>query len=77
MVETLARKAANPLTQKTHPVSNNRPGICLSKADTPRKSPSSVAAYSLHCSSFLGLPFGILNIELVRPKKELQWRLYP
>ena len=25
--------------------------------------------YSLHCSSFLGLPFGILNIELVKPKK--------
>ena len=27
--------------------------------------------YSLHCSSFLGLPFdfGILNIDLVKPKK--------
>ena len=25
--------------------------------------------YSLHCSSFLGFPFGILNIELVKPKK--------
>ena len=25
--------------------------------------------YSLHCSSFLGLPFGFLNIELVKPKK--------
>ena len=25
--------------------------------------------YSLHCSSFLGLPFRILNIELVKPKK--------
>ena len=24
---------------------------------------------SLHCSSFLGLPFGILNIELVKPTK--------
>ena len=24
--------------------------------------------YSLHCSSFFGLPFGILNIELVQPK---------
>ena len=24
---------------------------------------------SLHCSSFLGLPFRILNIELVKPKK--------
>ena len=23
----------------------------------------------LHCSSFLGLPFGILNIELVKPQK--------
>ena len=27
--------------------------------------------YSLHCSSFLGLPFSFLNIELVKPKKEL------
>ena len=26
-------------------------------------------AYSLHCSSFLGLPFRILNIDLVKPKK--------
>ena len=25
--------------------------------------------YSLHCSSFLGLPFRILTIELVKPKK--------
>ena len=25
--------------------------------------------YSLHCSSFSGLPFRILNIELVKPKK--------
>ena len=25
--------------------------------------------YSLHCSSFLGLPVRILNIELVKPKK--------
>ena len=25
--------------------------------------------YSLHCSSFLGLPFGILNIKMVKPKK--------
>ena len=25
--------------------------------------------YSLHCTSFLGLPFGILNIELVKPQK--------
>ena len=24
---------------------------------------------------FFGLPFRILNIELVKPKKELQWRL--
>ena len=33
--------------------------------------------YSLHCSSFLGLPFRILlNIGLAKPKKkELQWRL--
>ena len=26
--------------------------------------------YSLHCSSFLGLPFWILNIELVKPPKK-------
>ena len=26
-------------------------------------------AYSLHCSSFLGLPFRILNTEMVKPKK--------
>ena len=25
--------------------------------------------YSLHCSSFLGLPFRTLNIDLVKPKK--------
>ena len=25
--------------------------------------------YSLHCSSFLGLPFRILNVKLVKPKK--------
>ena len=25
--------------------------------------------HSLHCSSFLGLPFRILNIDLVKPKK--------
>ena len=25
--------------------------------------------YSLHCSSFWGLPFRILNIDLVKPKK--------
>ena len=25
--------------------------------------------YSLHCSSFLGLPFRFLNIKLVKPKK--------
>ena len=25
--------------------------------------------YSLHCSSFLGLPFRILNIDSVKPKK--------
>ena len=25
--------------------------------------------YSLHCRSFLGLPFRILSIELVKPKK--------
>ena len=33
------------------------------------------STYSLHCSSFLGLPFRILNIDLVKPKKGLQWRL--
>ena len=33
------------------------------------------ATYSLHCSSFLGLPYRILIIYLVKPKKELQWRL--
>ena len=27
------------------------------------------ATYSLHCSSFLGLPYRILNIILVKPKK--------
>ena len=27
------------------------------------------STYSLHCSSFLGLPFRILNIELVKPQK--------
>ena len=27
------------------------------------------AAYSLHRSSFLGLPFGFLNLKLVKPKK--------
>ena len=27
------------------------------------------STYSLHCSSFLGLPFRILYIELVKPKK--------
>ena len=27
------------------------------------------STYSLHCSSFLGLPFKILNIEWVKPKK--------
>ena len=26
-------------------------------------------AWSLHCSSFLGLPFRIHNIELVKPRK--------
>ena len=25
--------------------------------------------FCLHCSSFLGLPFRILNIDLVKPKK--------
>ena len=25
--------------------------------------------YILHCSSFLGLPFRIFNIDLVKPKK--------
>ena len=29
----------------------------------------SLLTYSLHCSSFLGLPFRILNIDLVKPKK--------
>ena len=34
------------------------------------------STYSLHCSSSLGIPFGILSIELVKPqKKKLQWRL--
>ena len=28
-----------------------------------------VAAYSLHCSSFFGLPYGILTIKMVKPKK--------
>ena len=28
-----------------------------------------MGTYSLHCSSFLGLPFRILNIELVKPRK--------
>ena len=27
------------------------------------------SSYSLHCSSFLGLPFTFLNIELVKPKE--------
>ena len=27
-----------------------------------------VDTYSLHCSSFLRLPFRILNIDLVKPK---------
>ena len=27
------------------------------------------STYSLHCSSFWGLPFRILNIDLVKPKK--------
>ena len=31
--------------------------------------------YSLHCSSFFGLPYRIRIIYLVKPKKELQWRL--
>ena len=26
-------------------------------------------AYSLHCSSFLGVPFRTLNIKIVKPKK--------
>ena len=30
---------------------------------------------SLQCTSCLGLPFRILNIDLVKPNKELQWRL--
>ena len=30
---------------------------------------SRVAYISLHCSSFLGLPFRILNMKLVKPKK--------
>ena len=34
-------------------------------------------AYSLHCSSFLGLPFRILNTKYwLKQNKELQWRLY-
>ena len=33
------------------------------------------STYSLHCSSFLGLPCRILLIYLGKPKKELQWRL--
>ena len=31
---------------------------------------SKLPAYSLHCSSFLGLLFRILNIKLVKPKKK-------
>ena len=27
------------------------------------------STYSLHCSSFLGLPFRFLSIELVKPKE--------
>ena len=33
-----------------------------------------LCARSLQCSSFLGLPFRILNVYLVKPKKQLQWR---
>ena len=33
------------------------------------------STYSLHCSSFWGLPYRILIIYLVKPKKELEWRL--
>ena len=31
--------------------------------------PITVPTYSLHCSSFFGLPFRTLNIELVKPNK--------
>ena len=31
--------------------------------------PKCHTTYSLHCSSFLGLPLRILNIDLVKPKK--------
>ena len=38
--------------------------------ETPGLSPTpQTSSYSLHCSSFLGLPFGILNINMVKPKK--------
>ena len=32
--------------------------------------------FSLHCKSSLRLPYRILNAKLVKPKRELQWRLY-
>ena len=31
--------------------------------------PKCHTTYSLHCSSFLGLPLRILNIDLAKPKK--------
>ena len=40
-----------------------------------RIEPVQASTCSLHCSSFLGLPYRILIIYLVKPKKEIQWRL--
>ena len=33
------------------------------------QNPLLIITYSLHCSSFLGLPFRVLNMKLVEPKK--------
>ena len=50
-------------------------GILLLVAEDPRATQHPLAleawqiTYSLHCSSFLGLPFRILNIDLAKPKK--------
>ena len=38
-------------------------------ADPMRAELGNGLTYSLHCSSFLGLPFRILNIDLVKAKK--------
>ena len=37
--------------------------------------PGEGPTYDLHCSSLFGLPYRILTIIMVKPKKELQWRL--